>query len=420
MRRAALLAAVGALVGAAPAAAAPPANDTPAGAIEVAPVSAENGPVLERQGIAELTEATADAGVPRCLGRRSFERAVWFRVPAAPTPMRVRLDALATSGGPDETPDLAAYVQPGTPQTRIAQACDGRAAKPAVLRAAARRDGGAPGIADTGAAVELDVPAGQEVLVQVGRPVGSSLTRVLLAAGVDALPATAAPVGDRAGGARPYPLGRARLVPLVAATLTAEDPAVPACPAAATVWRRLRVTRTGRQVAAARGPGVGALTVFVGRRPTADNAVACGLGAPGGVAIGFRARRGQRAWIRVGTAGVPAPTARLAVSGPCDQTPLRPVRRTTVRAARLTRGARRLRLRLTLAGPCVRRARVTVRRGGIVVARGVVGTIVRGARTVRLRRVAGTRLTRGRVGVTVTGRGVRGRPVRLHVSARLR
>ena len=57
--------------------AAPPANDTPErpGAFET--FFAPNGKPGETAALAELREATPDAGVPDCLGPGSFARTVW-------------------------------------------------------------------------------------------------------------------------------------------------------------------------------------------------------------------------------------------------------------------------------------------------------------------------------------------------------
>src|SRR3954451_13483121 len=59
---------------AAVATAAPPPNDGPDGASPVEPVTAAGGTPRDMQALADLTEATPDPGVPRCLGPASFER----------------------------------------------------------------------------------------------------------------------------------------------------------------------------------------------------------------------------------------------------------------------------------------------------------------------------------------------------------
>ncbi|HVL95638.1 MAG TPA: hypothetical protein VM266_07235, partial [Solirubrobacteraceae bacterium] len=106
---AALLAA---LAVAAPALAAPPPNDAADTAVSFDPYVAENGIPREQQGIAELYEATPDAGVPRCLGSSSFERTVWFRVPEVQQPQILSVEA---SGRTLEVVDLAAFVQTEVP-----------------------------------------------------------------------------------------------------------------------------------------------------------------------------------------------------------------------------------------------------------------------------------------------------------------
>src|SRR3954451_14111589 len=78
---------------AAPAPGAPPINDRPEAAAAFAPYSAANGIPLALQGLADLTEATADAGVPRCLGASSFARTAWFRLAEAQTPTLVSVEA---------------------------------------------------------------------------------------------------------------------------------------------------------------------------------------------------------------------------------------------------------------------------------------------------------------------------------------
>src|SRR5688572_9799909 len=107
-RRQGGLALVLALVGGSDVAdAAPPPNDAPIAAAEFSAYGAANGRPRDLQAVAELAEATADPGVPRCLGRSAFERTAWFRVPAAPTAQELAIDAI---GHTLELIDLAAFV----------------------------------------------------------------------------------------------------------------------------------------------------------------------------------------------------------------------------------------------------------------------------------------------------------------------
>ncbi|WP_205699135.1 hypothetical protein [Conexibacter sp. SYSU D00693] len=378
------------LVCAAPASAAAPPNDAPGGAVDVAPFGAENGLPLERTGQADLSEAGPDAGVPRCLGPRSFARTVWFRVPSADAPQRLRVDALTPAGQANEGPELAVFVQPASgTQTREPQACDGPASQ------------GDVGTRDPAAGVELLVPAGRTVLVQAGRPEGQTAQGVLVTVATTAVEGLAAPLGDLGTLKAPrVALGRSSSVALGGARLTEEDPAQPSCAAAGSVWRRVTAARTGTHVVAARGPGVATVTAFAGRRPTGDGALACGVRESGQtVSAAFRARRGQALWLRVGTDATGAtPGASLAVSGPCDVQPLTRPAAPKVRV--LSVRGRRVRVRVT--GGCARSVRVVLRRGGRTVASSPVRAIVTpGTRTLVLRRSPGAGR---RVSVRVTGR----------------
>lgn len=296
--------AAGALGAPASTLAAPP-NDAPRGALAFRAVTAENGTPTEREATALLTDATADAGVPRCLGGQSFARTVWFRIESAATPRRIKVEA---SGQTTAAPDLAAFVQPpGATDTAPAlaepQACDGP---------------GSP-IADAGegsSVVDLHVPAGHQVLIQAGRNAGQAAESVLLALDATPLPAQPAPAGDRGDGTAPaLPFGAAATVDLAGATLTEEDPAQPACPAAASVWRRVDVPAGGGTLrAVADGPGVGTLTAFPGATPTGDGALDCANRARGNaVGLTFRARAGEPLWLRVGADAADAAPATLTV-----------------------------------------------------------------------------------------------------------
>lgn len=291
-----LVTAIAALAAPAAASAAPPPNDAPDAPGAFAPFTAENGTPSALQAEALLAEATADPGVPRCLGAGSFARTVWLTVSAAAQARTLRLAALPAAGEPDEAPQLAAFVQPpaGT-QTTEPQACDG-----------------GEGLLDRSAELELRVPAGRGVLVQVGT---ASLSRAAVSLEAAALDPLSAPPGDTARDARPVRLRRVSTVPLAGATITDEDPAQPACPAGGTVWRSLRATRTGVHRALASGAHLGTLTAFVGTRPRGGNARACANRTTSArLRVRTRVRRGQTLWLRLGTDRPDAGTARLQVT----------------------------------------------------------------------------------------------------------
>ncbi|MDA0184788.1 hypothetical protein OJ997_31085, partial [Solirubrobacter phytolaccae] len=264
-----------------------PANDAPAGATAFQSVTAENGAVTEREAQANLDGATPDAGVPRCLGSASFERTVWFRVEAAGVPRRVKVEAT----GPTTTPpDLAAFVQGANGVEALAepQACDGV---------------GSP-VADAGegaSVVDLHVPAGRQVLIQAG---GREADRLLLSLATTDLTPLAAPPGDHAAQA---PLGPGT-IPLAGATLTEEDPAQPACPAAASVWRRIDVPVAGRVRLVATGAAT--LTAFAG-----GEALACADRRRASVELTVDAPAGPLL-VRLGADTWTAPDATLAVATP--------------------------------------------------------------------------------------------------------
>ena len=74
---------------------------------------------------AELGEATADFGVPRCLGPASFARTVWYVIPPESAPHEISVEA---SGETLDVLDLAAFVQPQDAPGPVAtqpNACDG-------------------------------------------------------------------------------------------------------------------------------------------------------------------------------------------------------------------------------------------------------------------------------------------------------
>jgi hypothetical protein len=271
--------------------AAPPSNDGPAtpGAFES--VTAENGVPFEQQAIAELAEATPDAGVPACLGSSSFARTVWFRIPESPAGRELTVEA---SGRTLAVLDLAAFVQPlGATGPAVAEPnqCAGAGA------------GGADASEEPASAVSLRIPPNRAVLIQVGRrgPVGApsdeTAVLTLAAANLGAIPQ---PAGDSAAGAPS--MGVSATVGLGGATLSEEDPAQPPCPSTASVWRRIDPDRTGARTISADGRSVSTLTVHQGPVPSATNALDCvNRERSGMLAMRVRARRGRTLWVRLGT-----------------------------------------------------------------------------------------------------------------------
>ncbi len=150
---------------------------------------------------------------------------MWLEVPASETAQRVAVEVSSPSGGTSEVPDVALYVGG---QHKRAQSCDGAAVG---------------SLATSAAAVEAVVPRGKTLLVQVGRGGGQMEQRViasLLAEPIKDAPRT--PRGDIAHRSPSLEVGKRSKLVLAGATVTAEDPAQPACPAPATVWRRTPIT----------------------------------------------------------------------------------------------------------------------------------------------------------------------------------
>jgi hypothetical protein len=280
-----------------PAPAAPPANDGPAAPAAFAPYTAENGTPTEQQAIAELVEATPDSGTPDCLGPFSFARTVWYRVPEGPAPQVLTVEA---SGRTLDVIDLAAFVQPlpepGLPPALQAvepNACFGLGS------------GGSDAAEEPTSGLTLRVPAQQAVLVQVGRrgPVGSADDeRAVLALTVESEPEIGRPSGDSATAAPTAASDRTNFVDLAGATITEEDPAQPACPSLGTVWRRVIPGRSGKRLIRVGGSRVSTLTVFSGKRPTADNVLDCvNREGRGSLQMVVPVRRRTPVWIRLGT-----------------------------------------------------------------------------------------------------------------------
>lgn len=292
------------LVVASPAAAlaAAPTNDSPDRPGEFETFFSPSGTPRERSAIAELGEATADAGVPRCLGSDSFDRTVWYRVPATAGAREVTVEA---TGRTTDVVDLAAFVQPGSAtNTTEPNACSGEGAAGSEISE------------DRTTAVSLRIPAQRTVLIQVGRrgPVGSAEDeQAVLSLATSDLSDVPRPAGDNADGA---PAASGALIALGGATLTEEDPAQPACPSRGSVWRDLGPAAGRSANVTVDGEEVGTLTLFQGNRPTGENALACVNRERGGslrladVAV----TPGERLWVRLGTDRPPRDaTARLLV-----------------------------------------------------------------------------------------------------------
>jgi hypothetical protein len=280
------------------AAAAPPPNDGPDGASAFEPVAAADGTPRDLQGLADLTEATPDPGVPRCLGPSSFERTVWFRVPATESPQTVSVEA---AGRTLAVADLAAFVQPPgvlAPLRRQANACDGLGA------------GGADAAEEPTSGVALTVPPRRAVLIQVGhRGAAGPADDEQLVVSLDAQPLalTTRPAGDAATPHTPRArTSRSTIVDVSHSTITEDEPADPVCPSTGSVWRRLVPSKSGRRVITARGRFASTLAVYSGRLPVADTELDCVNRAnTGELQMNVPTRRGKTLWIRVGSNDAP-------------------------------------------------------------------------------------------------------------------
>jgi hypothetical protein len=271
---------------------APPGNDAAAAAAPFAPFKAADGRPQDLQATAEPGEATPDPGVPRCLGPGSFERTVWYRVPAAPVPRLVRVEAF---GRTLDLVDLAGFVQPpGGISPVIPNACDGEGA------------GGADAGEEPTSGIALRVPAGRDVLVQAGRrgaPKAPQDELALLSLDTTDLPVLAPPPGDLADSATPPARsGRSTYLALKGATVTDEDPATPNCPALGTVWRRFQPGSSGLRRFSVTGAAATTLAVFRGAAPKPINMLDCvNRSGFGSMQVRVRVRRGEPVWVRVGT-----------------------------------------------------------------------------------------------------------------------
>jgi hypothetical protein len=279
--------------------AAPPPNDSVTAPGTFQPFTAENGTPSELQATAELAEATADLGVPRCLGPASFARTVWYVIPAESAPHEMSVEA---SGETLDVVDLAAFVQPrGAPGSVATQpnACDGLGA------------GGAAAAEEPTSGISLRVPAGRAVLIQVGRrgtPGSAEDERAIVTLDDRALPAPPAPEpGDSANPATPLAATNVdNVLPLTGATITDEDPAEPPCPSLGSVWRKVVPAKNGPRLISANGSQAATLTVFQGASPTGDNVLDCvDRAGAGALEMLVQGKAHKPLWIRVGTDNPP-------------------------------------------------------------------------------------------------------------------
>ncbi len=299
-----------------------PANDTPFAPAAFAPYLTANGTPREQEAVAELVEARPDRDVPRCFGRASFARTVWYRVPEVPVAQEITVEATGRTLDPI---DLAAFVQPGLlpppappapppPTARSAQAAG--FSEPNVC--AGIEDGGASSAEEPASAVALRVPANYPLLIQVGRRgrVSSPANeRVLLSLDAAPIEGLVQPFGDRADSTTPTASGkRPTSVDLAQATTTGEDPAQPLCPSLGTVWRRLTPGFSGRRLISVSGAAATTLAVFEGSKPTRANALDCvNRERRGPLQMIVRTRKQRPLWIRVGSDRLAAAPALLAV-----------------------------------------------------------------------------------------------------------
>ena len=307
----AALAAAALLAPATAAHAAPPSNDLPGAAAPFAPYTAANGVPLEQQAIAELAEATADPGLVRCLGDESFERTVWFFVPAASVAAEVTVDA----GGRTLDPiDLAVFVQPEVTTTpggvnhTVPNACAGLG------------DGGASDAVEPGNAVSAP-RAAEPPGLRPGRPprrgrrARGRARGALAARRPDRRPSRPCSATARSR-SRPSrgPSARPR-VPLANATVTGGRRRHAAVPEprhrlAAAHPRQRRAAADLRQRRRRLDAG-GLHRRHAGRRPRAR--LRASATRPGAMEMIVPARKGRTLWIRVGTDDLLAQPATIRV-----------------------------------------------------------------------------------------------------------
>jgi hypothetical protein len=280
-------------VSAAPVRAAPP-NDAPAAAAFFSAYGAANGRPRDLTATAELFDATADPGVPRCLGRTSFARTAWFRIPAAGTPQLINLEAF---GRTLDVVDLAAFIQPQGPPppvTRTPNQCAGVGS------------GSSDAAEEPTSGLTMRVPAGHDVLVQAGRrgaPSSPDDDRALLSLEADPLPLGPETPGDVARAGTPKAASsKPAFISLKDASISEEDPALPTCPALGTVWRRIVPGSSGLRVLSLTGASASSMAIFRGKAPTAANALDCVTRSGyGTLEMRVKVKRRQTLWVRVGT-----------------------------------------------------------------------------------------------------------------------
>jgi hypothetical protein len=274
------------------ASAAPPTNDLPEAAGPFEPYNARSGVPGGLQAVADLAEATADSGVPRCLGGRSFARTAWFRIDGAPTPRDLSIDAI---GRTTDTVDVAAFVQAGpTPLTSRPNACAGYGI------------GGADATQDRASEVSIRVPAWHPVLVQVGRRGNPGLPedeQALVTVIQAPLPVGAVAPGDSPGGGTPrIPRSGLSRVALGGATTTEDEPAQPTCHSAAGVWRRLVLRKGGRHTITVDGAQAGSVSVYTGGRPSSQSQLDCvDREGSGPLELPLSLKKRKLYWLRIGT-----------------------------------------------------------------------------------------------------------------------
>lgn len=403
-----LLAALVALALAPAAGAEPPGNDVPASAAALEPYTAQSGVPGGRQGFADLAEATADAGVPRCLGSKSFARTVWFRVPATAAPRELSIDA---AGRTTEGVDLALFVQPSAaPLLSRPNACAG----PGV--------GGADAAEDPATEITIRLPAWRGLLIQVARrgAAGSAADeQALLTVAETPLDLISTPPGDRVSLATPSLRrnGTGRVL-LGGASTTEEEPAQPACPSMGSVWRRVRPAQGGRRIVSVSGRRASSVSVYRGAKPTARNQVACvDRDGNGPLTLPVRVKPRRLLWVRIGTdrAGDGA-RARVSVRPPrpgegrsgggCLSKPRSEVSAALAQTLPLNKRNRLREVAVSVRvsrGPVCRAELALVGPRGRVYARGGRAILRGGGEIVGLRRVR--RLVPGRYRVEVEGAG---------------
>src|SRR3954468_1443921 len=425
---------------AATARAAPPPNDGPDGATVFEPVTAADGSPRDFQALADLTDASPDPGVPRCLGPASFQRTAWFRVPAMETPQDITVEA---AGRTLAVADLAAFVQPAgvlAPLRRQPNACSGVGA------------GAGDAAEEPTSGVTLHVPARRSVLIQAGHrgaagPPGDE--QLVLSLDARPLPLTQQPAGDVAGARTPRARAtgrRSTLVDVAHSTITEDEPADPVCPSLGSVWRRLVPKRSGPQLITARGRFATTLAVYSGRLPTADTELDCvNRVTTGEMQMNVRARRGRTLWVRIGSDDAPGgarvklrvenganrfvvdggpggfdpPTGGPAGGLPSSCERSRPAR-ARVRGPRLRGGARGaiVPVQVAVRGSAICDVEAELVRGGHVYATGVA-TRLHGRATLRLLRTRAVHRGRYRLRVTAIDELGRRVPVRSNVKGKL-